>query len=175
MDANEISSRVNSRMNRIQKVSRYIRLFLLYGIPLYFVGSIIATFCIPKSWTATQLNSPDASAWIKAMNSTPWHLWTALSLVFFLFWYRTVLKLFGFFQKGILFTTETVRSMQILGGIYVAKFVVDSIFHFLIPDPLAFSLVSLSWAHLLAGLFIIFIAWLIDEARKIQEEQELTV
>jgi len=29
--------------------------------------------------------------------------------------------------------------------------------------------------HLLAGLFIIFMGWLIDEARKMREEQALTV
>ena len=82
-----------------------------------------------------------------------------------------VLKLFGFFEKGILFTAETVRCIQILGGIYIADFLVSFIFYFLIPKFLN------DWGlgHLLAGLFIIFIGWLIDEARKIREEQELTV
>jgi hypothetical protein len=34
---------------------------------------------------------------------------------------------------------------------------------------------DLSVGPVLAGLMIIFIAWIMDEGRKIQEEQELTV
>ncbi|HVU08617.1 MAG TPA: DUF2975 domain-containing protein [Verrucomicrobiae bacterium] len=105
------------------------------------------------------------------MNSMAGHLWTLFEAILFLFWYRIILKLFGFFEKGILFTAETVRCIQILGGIYIAEFLLNFIFYFFIPEFLN------DWGlgHLLAGLFIIFIGWLIDEARKIREEQELTV
>ena len=43
-------------------------------------------------------------------------------LIVFLFWFRTIFKLLGLFEKGILFTAETVRCLQILGGIYILKF-----------------------------------------------------
>ena len=92
-----------------------------------------------------------------------------------LFWYRTVLRLFGFFEKGFLFTAETVRYIQILGAIYVAGFLVHLIFYFLIPEVLRDTMLTLGTGDLLAGLFIIFVGWLLDEARKIREEQELTV
>lgn len=170
MSANEISPKANSRLNRIQKVSKCIRLFLLYGIPLILIGFLATTFFIPKSWATAQLNSPDASAMIRTMNSAAYHLWEVSQLVLLLFWYRTVLKLFGFFEKGILFTAETVRCIKILGCIYVIRFLIDFIFYFFIPNVLNWGL-----GYLLAGLFIIFIGWLIDEARKIREEQELTV
>jgi Protein of unknown function (DUF2975) len=171
MNANEISLKTNSRMNRIQKVSKCIRLFLLYGIPLIWIGFLVSIFFVSKDWATTQLNSPDAKIVVAQMNSTAGHLWTLSEAILFLFWYRTVLKLFGFFERGILFTPETVRCIQILGGIYIADFLVGFVFYFLIPKFLN------DWGlgHLLAGLFIIFIGWLIDEARKIQEEQELTV
>jgi len=92
----------------------------------------------------------------------------------FLFWYRTVVKLFGFFEKGILFTAETVRCIQTLGSIYIAGFLLALIFHFLLQDTER----QLLWVGIsdpFTGFFIIFIGWLIDEARKIREEQELTV
>ncbi len=162
-------------MSRIQKVSKCIRLFLLYGIPLYCIGIFIWILLVPKSWTATQLSSPDVSSMIKAMDATAYHLWEISRLVLFLFWYQTVLKLFGFFEKGLLFTAETVRYIQILGGIYIVGFLVRLIFYFLIPEILCDTMLTLSTGDLLAGLFIIFIGWLIDEARKIREEQELTV
>jgi Protein of unknown function (DUF2975) len=175
MNANEISPKANPRMTRIQKVSKCIRLLLLYGIPLYCVVFFIWILCVPKNWINAQLNSPDTNAMINAMTSTSYHIWEISSLVLWLFWYRTVLKLFGFFEKGFLFTAETVRYIQMLGGIYVAGFFVRLCFYFLIPEVLRDTMLTISTGDLLAGLFIIFIGWLIDEARKIREEQELTV
>ena len=171
MNANEISQKKNSRITRIQKVSKCVRFFLLYGILFVWLGFLVAVFFIPKGWATTQLNSPGADVIIKEMNSATGHLWTLSEAILFLFWYRTVLKLFGFFEKGVLFTAETVRCIQILGVIYIAEFLVSFVFCFFIPKFLN------DWGlgHLLAGLLIIFIGWLIDEARKIQEEQDLTV
>jgi hypothetical protein len=172
MKANEISPEANLRMKRIQKVSKWIRLFLIYGIPLIWIGGFLAIiFLIPKDWAAAQLNSPDAKPIVTQMNSMTGHLWMLSELILFLFWYRTVLKLFGFFEKGILFTAETVRCIQILGGIYLMQFFKDLYFYFFIPKFLS----DFDLSNLIAGLFIIFIGWLIDEARKIREEQELTV
>jgi hypothetical protein len=39
----------------------------------------------------------------------------------------------------------------------------------------SFSIGPIDFGLLLAGTIIIFIAWIMDEGRKIQEEQELTV
>jgi len=108
---------------------------------------------------------------IEQMNSTTNHLYVLGELILFLFWYRTLLKLFGFFEKGILFTAETVRCIQMLGVVYIVDFLVTFICSFFISEVLD------TWGlgHLLAGLFIIFMGWLIDEARKMREEQALTV
>jgi Protein of unknown function (DUF2975) len=99
-------------------------------------------------------------------------LYSCMLLIGFLFWYRTVVKLFGFFEKGILFTAETVRCIQILGGIYFAKFFLQLISHFIATNPV---LIGSKFGDLFTGFFIFFIGWLIDEARKIREEQEFTV
>jgi hypothetical protein len=44
---------------------------------------------------------------------------------------------------------------------------------FMFPD--SGQVLTVGTSGLFAGLLIIFIGWLIDEARKIREEQELTV
>ena len=177
MNAKESSSEVNFRMNRIQRVSKYIRLFLLYGIPALIICFFASGFLVSKSWLDNQLQTPEGVAATKLMETAKAHqaavvLENIFSLVVFLFWYRTALKLFGYFERGILFTAETVRCIQILGGVYIMKFVVRLSFSFFLPADLY---PDIGLNALFAGLLIIFIGWLIDEARKIREEQELTV
>jgi DUF2975 family protein len=182
MSANEISSKANFRMNRIQKVSKCIRLFLLYGIPIMVVCFFASGFFISKGWLDNQLQTPDGIMVTKLNQTLKAHetavlLEEVFSLAIFLFWYRTTLKLFGYFEKGILFTAETVRCIQILGGIYIVKFLLHTAFSFFIPavDFPVHTEAAKGLSALFAGLPLIFIGWLIDEARKIREEQELTV
>ena len=162
-------------MNRIQKVSKCLRLVLQYGIPLWFVSglgfSVLVDYGIKVPFF--QSTRPPIGAY-PPVHSTMFYvdaiaLHAVLLLILFLFWYRIVLKLFGFFERGVLFTAETVRSLQILGGLYIANFFLELVFGFIIPD------IYFGMTNLFTGFLIIFIGWLIDEARKIQEEQELTV
>jgi hypothetical protein len=101
-------------------------------------------------------------------------LWGVLTLVVFFFWYRTALKLFGYFEQGILFTAETVRCIQTLGVIYFIRFLVEIFLCLAVPAP-ENPWLKLDLSDLFTSFLIIFIGWLIDEARKIREEQELTV
>jgi hypothetical protein len=171
---NEISPKGNARLNHIQKVSRYIRLLLVYGIPVLVFCFFASGFVTSKSWLDNLLhNTSNGIAVLKQQEAFNAHQLAAntemiFSLLLFLFWYRTALKLFGCFEKGILFTGETVRYIQILGGIYVGKFLLRLIFAFFVP-------MTMGMNDLFAGLLIIFIGWLIDEARKLREEQELTI
>jgi len=191
MNANEISPNANFRMNRIQKVSGCIRLFLLFGIPLFAFVWIPLFLEMANQW------HHDHARWVEDLRyvvlsiayywfgpTTFWDVFDAhrlpflayglLWLVLFLFWFRTILKLLGFFEKGILFTAETVRCLQILGGIYILKFTLQlTLYVLMFPDSR--QVLTVGTSGLFAGLLIIFIGWLIDEARKIQEEQELTV
>jgi hypothetical protein len=172
MNANETSPKTNARLNRIQKVSKCIRLFLQYGIPLLVVGTLGfgimgAKHIINMPQPAHPAAGPDANVHAGTVG-----LWGVLTLIVYFFWYRTALKLFSFFEKGILFTAETVRCIQALGVIYFVRFLVQLVLCFVTP--------SLDWrgidlSDLFTSFLIIFIGWLIDEARKIQEEQELTV
>jgi len=179
MNANEISPKANVRMNRIQKVSKSLRLILQYGIPILIIAYLIFTLLNDYQIKVPFFSyTPDPSkvqqhtevVRLDSTNVTIMTIYGCVRLFLFLFWYRAVLKLFGFFEKGILFTAETVHCIQILGGIYIAKSLLALTFHFLLPN-----LESQFMGDMFTGFFIIFIGWLIDEARKIREEQELTV
>jgi hypothetical protein len=73
-----------------------------------------------------------------------------------------------------LFTAKTVSYMYVLGGIYFADYFLRWVLVWVVGEDLG-SYTFLASGHLFAGPFIIFVGWLIDEARKIREEQELTV
>jgi hypothetical protein len=171
--ANQISPKSNARMNRIQKVSKYFRLILQYGIPVWVILDLTFSEFVINYGIKMPFFSRQASEAHAHDSSMIFPIYGVLLLIIFLFWYRTILKLFGFFEKGVLFTAETVRCIQLLGGIYIARFFLALAFKFLLPDDE--SVGAGLHNNLFIGFFMIFIGWLIDEARKIREEQELTV
>ena len=177
MNVNEITPKTNARMNRIQKVSKCIRLFLQYGIPLLIVGTLGFSVLAAKHIINLPQPAHPAAGSDAATHAVPvalWGtLWGILTLIVYFFWYRTALKLFGFFEKGILFTAETVRCIQIMGVIYFVRFLVQLIL-LAVPTP-ENNWRTMNFSDLFTSFLIIFIGWLIDEARKIREEQELTV
>jgi fucose 4-O-acetylase-like acetyltransferase len=158
----------SARMNRVQKVSKGIRIFLQYGIPLLVVG--LLAFGVLAARYKLNLPKPEHPA--PNVNLPSFGLWGTFSLIVYLFWYRTTLKLFCFFEQGILFTAETVRCIQILGVIYFIRFLVQVALNFALAKP---DWLGTDLSDLFTSFLIIFIGWLIDEARKIREEQELTV
>ncbi len=84
-------------------------------------------------------------------------------------------KLFQQYSRGKLFTTEVVQKIYQVGRFYifaiVEKYFLDRLWETQHLQPLA----SFIPIPLFAGFLIFFIAWIMDEGRKIQEEQELTV
>lgn len=181
MNINEIIPITNARMHRIQKVSKCIRLFLQYGIPLLIVG--MAGFSALVGAHMINLPKPAQPAATTSGAGASGHAGTVvllgtlcgiLTLIVFFVWYRTALKLFGFFERGILFTAETVRCIQTLGVIYFVRFLVQLVLYLAVPSPDNLWL-KVDLGNLFTSFLIIFIGWLIDEARKIREEQELTV
>ena len=81
-------------------------------------------------------------------------------------------KLFQQYARGNLFTKEVVRYINNIGTFYV--FAVFEEQH--LENHLHFQFsTGDSPLPMFAGFLIIFISWIMDEGRKIQEEQELTV
>ena len=104
-----------------------------------------------------------------------WILFGAFVLRGIGFFYR----LFANLEKGIIFGAENVRCVRNIGWWLVAvpflsmSFEVTK-FIWAVPTDCTVDLFNLP-TDLMKGFFVIFIAWIMDEGRKIQEEQELTV
>ncbi|MGA2852931.1 MAG: DUF2975 domain-containing protein [Verrucomicrobiota bacterium] len=84
-------------------------------------------------------------------------------------------KLFQQYARGNLFTAEVVHHICQIGRFYifaiVEKYFIDRLWETQHLQPLT----GIPMFPLFAGALIFFIAWIMDEGRKIQEEQELTV
>ncbi|HEX3856656.1 MAG TPA: DUF2975 domain-containing protein [Verrucomicrobiae bacterium] len=172
MNANEISPKANVRMARIQKTSKYLRLVLQYGILFYIFSGLLLSLLAEHGIIPSIFIIHAPAAQFVRNDFVIFPIYSCLLLIGFLFWYRTVVRLFGFFEQGVLFTAETVRCIQILGGIYFAKFFLQMVFHFSVTNPVW---INSKFNDLFIGFFIFFIGWLMNEARKIREEQELTI
>ena len=186
MNANDNSPNADARLSRIKIVSRIVR-FVILGL---FIFSVVnSLLIIVPSWLPT------------AIKAHPFHLGlNFLVQVVLWVWYWKLAKLFHFYEHGLIFATETIRCIKTLGLICVMNWLLTSAshlsFHPAPPPPqcpvppgfemqlvqksfglgfFSFSIAGINFGLLLAGVVIVIIAWIMDEGRKIQEEQELTV
>jgi hypothetical protein len=172
MKANENASKTESRrLNRIRNASFFI--LILFYISLAFQGyqllaclfgwpppfhNIIRIVVSPGHIYTTPAEMP---AELLAL----WLLRTGVAI-----WCLVVLScLFRLYERGIFFSAKNVNYIRFFGYILMVDWVINYQMQNAVHD------VSLSMSPLFAGLLIIFVAWIMDEGRKIQEEQELTV
>lgn len=97
-----------------------------------------------------------------------------------------ITRLFGLYEKGKVFGPENVACFRALGWTIIACDIADFLASVALGPILTYhlgdgyremviELDSNSFYTLLAGFSVLTIAWVMDEARKIKEEQELIV
>ncbi|HTB83246.1 MAG TPA: DUF2975 domain-containing protein [Candidatus Sulfotelmatobacter sp.] len=80
-----------------------------------------------------------------------------------------LLRLFWLYSQGIIFSGRNITCIRVQGYCLIIINLIDLEMQQFIRAS------SVSLTPILYGLLIIFIAWIMDEGRKVQEEQELTV
>ena len=159
MNANEIAPKNSVRLQRIQKISAFLRIIFLICTVWFGLLGILGMYYFLCVGYAVE------------------------------FWFAY--KLFSFYARGDLFTPKVVRYMQWIGitSVLVGIWSIYSELSMSVnAGYLKYAPSSgqeiISWFqqisyllafNLLPGFVIIFVAWIMDEGRKIQEEQELTV
>ncbi len=181
MNANEISQSATTRINRIIKVSSIFKwLFLVAALFSVYIGLGIAIQILTGHRFEYPLNGQTevireyAGSWIEAACRI-----TEGIFAWFCF------KLFTIYARGELFTSKIGDYIRLAGCAYLLKAFLDVSYRLILVHPtreFTFSGWGLSLVYLLAlifalfpGFLILFIAWISDEGRKIQEEQALTV
>src|ERR1039458_8199745 len=119
MNANEISPKANARMNRIQKVSRILKVCVLF----YFVAPLcVLAFNLKSIHLATGMvsifNHPYANASDIPM---PMYLLSATGVVVYLLGVISFYRLLCLYEKGVIFSKANVSEMKKLGS-YLAGY-----------------------------------------------------
>jgi len=176
--------KANSRMNRVKVIGTLFK-YLFLGAIVFFAFQVADTL-----FTLSQL-TPDSHImgqfWYTDRGDVTLRLEEFVGgAVCFWFCY----KFFGACSRGEPFTSRNVRYLQAAGCTYflfypvevfrieLSERVMHTVDHFpsgVIYLPLSWQLLPPVIFSLFPGVFIIFTAWIMDEGRKIQEEQELTV
>ena len=186
MNANEISPKTNARLNRIQIVSRLFRLLIGFvAVCLALIACLALAQSINvclggkavhgESMTVQVLSPGELPANFQSRADTvtglPWAVVLLIAVRLGLIAYGIIAlnRLFKLYERGIIFAKENVRCVNAQGWSMAGCGLIQIA-------------LQLFWAHknfslyrLGIGLLILLIAWIMDEGRKIQEEQELTV
>jgi hypothetical protein len=94
--------------------------------------------------------------------------------------------LFGLYESGFIFTDRNVACFRSLGRALIAWVICNVVKNSLLsvvltlPNPpghrvVTLGLYSADFTAIFVGIVILFIAWVMDEARKLQEDQALII
>jgi hypothetical protein len=162
MNSNEIAPKLSPRLKRIKYMSQLLK------------GLIICYLVVPGLLSA--LGVPHLTAVLEGKE----RLYQALTISLALLAVIAVYRLLSLYEKGVIFAAANTLEIRHLGYLAVACALLkgcapaflpnEGIFY--IPNVLI-NVVLSPWFF--AGLFAIVITWIMDEGRRIEEEQRLTV
>jgi hypothetical protein len=161
----------SGRLARVRKAGLVGFALLLVCLPLgiyEFFGFLFGwhRFLSPDICRVVVLQQVFESA--KEMPAGVFWLWVVQQgLAFFAGF--VLLRLFWLYGKGVIFSKKNITCIRVQGYcLIISNFIEMEMQHFIRAS-------SVSLTPIIYGALIIFIAWIMDEGRKIQEEQELTV
>jgi hypothetical protein len=182
MKPKEISPETSPRMNRIKVVSRIFR--VLIGIlvvmmtfmsALFFLASVKYALSYALGSGQPMLNTLHIAFSSHQTYTSPFNvplpvfLIGALQLVLGGWGLILLNRLFLLYERGDFFKTGNIRCIKFLGLIVVGIWLTQTILELMAHQN------NIEASGLVYGILVVFIAWIMDEGRKIQEEQELTV
>lgn len=187
MNATEIAPQTSqTRLDRIKTVSRIMRYVVLANL-VFNVGFFLL-FSKPS---------------VAEFTLHGFLLFSAGLLM--LFWFWKLAQLFGYYEQGMIFAAKTIRCIKILGIVCVCGWmmmvmirvaphaetmsyqppeasqggraqVTTVVKHVYRMGFLSFDFgTGIDFGFLLVGGSVVLSAWIMDEGRKMREEQELTV
>jgi hypothetical protein len=160
------SQNSQTRLKRIRNASLLIRLFIGFSLLLGVYSVLAFLFGWPHAKMAVShghaYSSPaEMPSALLALSLVKVGLDVASAAVLY--------ALFSLYGRGILFSARNVLYLRFQGYYLILGYIIDYQIKGILRD------MDLSLTPVFAGLIVIFIAWIMDEGRKIQEEQELTV
>jgi hypothetical protein len=172
-DMNEkiISAKTNPRFSRIKKLSHFLK--ILFWVYFVILGLVLTVGHIKISNQAGE----QAFSSLRAI-PTELKIYEALRYSLYLLAVIVFYRLLNLYEKGIIFSAENVSHIRRLGELAVFYGVITACRSVFVSHQIEFPTMPVNillspW--LIVGCLTIIIAWVMDEGRKIQEEQALTV
>jgi hypothetical protein len=161
----------SGRLGRVRKAGLVCFTLLSVCLPLgiyEFFGFLFGwhRFLGPDIYRAVVLQEVFDS--VKEMPAGVFWLWMVQQGLAFLSGF-VLLRLFWLYSQGIIFSGKNITCIRVQGYCLIIINLIDLEMQQFIRAS------SVSLTPILYGLLIIFMAWIMDEGRKVQEEQELTV
>ena len=199
MNTKNNSQPMDQRLNQIKLVSRVSK-FIALGFLTFLVGVWLTVVFSNLPNPSVLFGFSKVSYQVVIQSHDEWAFWrfglgfcfqAALGL-----WYWKLSRLFRFYEQGMIFSVEPISCIKMLGALFCVGGVLNTALQML-PPPAPQTLptgvtmgpihvyhlnffqcdfgTGIDFGLLLAGATIVLIAWIMDEGRKIQEEQELTI
>jgi hypothetical protein len=173
MNANEVSPKGDVRLRRIKKVTRILKVCVLFYYliaPLVILAFNFKTVHLATG-TVSVFNHPYASA---GDIPAAMKLLLMIGAGIFIFGVISFYRLLNLYEKGMFFSKANVSEMKKLGSVVtgygILTVVADVVYE---QGIIIFPTMLSPW--IVVGAAIYVVAWIMDEGRKIQEEQALTV
>ena len=158
------------RLIRIKKASFIIQILMGICLILGFYEFLAFLFGWPSTLPERRILVGHEHFYTTAGEIPAEVLWLWVVQKLLAFWGGIMLlRLFWLYGRGILFSAKNVTCIRFFGWWLMIDWFIEYQMRSELRD------MDLSTTPLLVGLLVIFAAWIMDEGRKIQEEQALTV
>lgn len=179
MNANASSPQTGRRMTRIKVVSRMFRVLIVILVVMMTLVSALFGLASLK-WLLDGGQSMLGMSFHISFSphqayTLPFHipllvfLVGAVQLCLGGFGLILLNRLFALYERGDFFKTGNIRYIKFLGLVIAGIWLTQTILELMAHQN------NIEGSGLVYGVLVVFIAWIMDEGRKIQEEQELTV
>jgi hypothetical protein len=182
-------------MERIKRMSAVIRLLsqIAFWGTLGFTSLLILFLILPGNLfrflgqnapTLEILNHKIMVTELDAFARLVTFLMIILALTPLLFGLRQFYRLFLNYERGQVFTPDSIFRIRMLGWILVASFPLSVAARLLkhllalylkISSTLLLNLFLTNFGFLIVGIAVVLISWVMNEAKKLQDEQDLMV
>jgi len=179
-----IRPQVRERISQYSSILKFASLIAMIVVPLCFVFMWLFADKLPPYLISRQFGIDNFK--IRPLTKILGMVVSLIpAIITFLLFFNTY-RLFALYQKGYILLEENVRCFKRIGLLLIinalSKFLVDCLYTVILtmhngPGHCSLSL-GISSDHLTSlasGFFLMIVAWVMDEARKANEELELTI
>ncbi len=162
------------RLERIKTASRFLKKVVWVYVWLMTTGLIVATVMLARPTPGNKFGLLDK--YYASWSEVPWSVWLlmASAIVLTVLGLTAFYRLLSLYEQGVIFSPANAVQFYHLGLVAIGSGVAEICVNTVNNSGLNIFGVLLSpWIY--GGIFLMVVAWIMEEGSKLREEQELTV